>query len=190
MIRRFGQTLKFSLLICFVFLAFICTSNTYAQQQVKMKLPSSEIYAGIEVGSKGVKMSLLEIAHKSKSTEIVRIVKDTSSNTDFISFTPESFSATLRALVGLIQFAQKEYQIAPTKIYTVISSGVKMQADKEKKADWVSQLIDSFKVSIADPKRIVDIVDIKEEARLSHLGIVPESRRYNTFLIDIGSGNT
>jgi hypothetical protein len=29
-----------------------------------------------------------------------------------------------------------------------------------------------------------------EEAKLSHLGIVPEARRYNTFLIDIGSGNT
>ena len=34
------------------------------------------------------------------------------------------------------------------------------------------------------------MVDVKEEARLSHLGIVPDSRRYNTFLIDIGSGNT
>jgi hypothetical protein len=28
------------------------------------------------------------------------------------------------------------------------------------------------------------------EARLSHLGIVPEDKRYNTFLIDIGSGNS
>jgi hypothetical protein len=29
-----------------------------------------------------------------------------------------------------------------------------------------------------------------EEARLSHLGIVPEGKRFTTFLIDIGSGNT
>lgn len=34
------------------------------------------------------------------------------------------------------------------------------------------------------------MIDVKEEARLSHLGIVPDSRRYTTFLIDIGSGNT
>jgi hypothetical protein len=33
-------------------------------------------------------------------------------------------------------------------------------------------------------------IDVADEARLSHLGIVPSSRRYNTFLIDIGSGNT
>ncbi|HNF02787.1 MAG TPA: hypothetical protein PLH62_10385, partial [Ferruginibacter sp.] len=36
----------------------------------------------------------------------------------------------------------------------------------------------------------VTVVDVREEGRLSHLGIVPDSRRYNTFLIDIGSGNT
>ena len=34
------------------------------------------------------------------------------------------------------------------------------------------------------------MIDVREEARLSHLGIVPDSRRYTTFLIDIGSGNT
>ncbi len=34
------------------------------------------------------------------------------------------------------------------------------------------------------------MIDVKQEAYLSHLGIVPESRRYSTFLIDIGSGNT
>jgi hypothetical protein len=34
------------------------------------------------------------------------------------------------------------------------------------------------------------VVDVMQEGRLSHLGIVPESRRFNTFLIDIGSGNT
>jgi hypothetical protein len=34
------------------------------------------------------------------------------------------------------------------------------------------------------------VVDVLQEARLSHLGIVPESKRFSTFLIDIGSGNT
>jgi hypothetical protein len=36
----------------------------------------------------------------------------------------------------------------------------------------------------------VAVIDVVEEARLSHLGIVPDAKRYNTFLIDIGSGNT
>jgi hypothetical protein len=33
-------------------------------------------------------------------------------------------------------------------------------------------------------------VSVVDEARLSHLGIVPDAKRFTTFLIDIGSGNT
>ena len=43
---------------------------------------------------------------------------------------------------------------------------------------------------IHEPNRQVSVIDALEEARLSHLGIVPETKRYTTFLIDIGSGNT
>jgi hypothetical protein len=71
-----------------------------------------------------------------------------------------------------------------------VSSGVKQQAEKEQKTEWITNLVDSFKTKINEPGREVDIVGALEEARLSHLGIVPEARRYNTFLIDIGSGNT
>jgi len=54
----------------------------------------------------------------------------------------------------------------------------------------IDQLIDSFRLHIQEPARNVAVIDVIEEARLSHLGIVPDSRHYNTFLIDIGSGNT
>jgi hypothetical protein len=50
--------------------------------------------------------------------------------------------------------------------------------------------VDSFKLKIKDTERKVAVIDVQQEARLSHLGIVPESKRYVTFLIDIGSGNT
>jgi hypothetical protein len=84
----------------------------------------------------------------------------------------------------------KQYKIDPEFVYTLVSSGVKQQAEKEQKMDWITNLIDSFKIKIKEPEREVDVVTVLDEARLSHLGIVPESRRYNTFLIDIGSGNT
>ena len=54
----------------------------------------------------------------------------------------------------------------------------------------IEELVGSFRQKIKEPERIVDIVDVTQEARLSHLGIVPETKRYTTFLIDIGSGNT
>jgi hypothetical protein len=65
-----------------------------------------------------------------------------------------------------------------------------MQAEKDQKTELIKKLIDSFKIKINDKSKTVAIVDVKQEAMLSHLGIVPESRRYSTLLIDIGSGNT
>jgi hypothetical protein len=118
------------------------------------------------------------------------VVKDTSTNTDFISFTQASFDATLKGLTGLYNFARQSYEIPADKIFTVFSSGVKIQADKESKQDWITRMADAFRANINEPGRSMPAVDVTEEARLSHLGIVPASRRFTTFLIDIGSGNT
>lgn len=170
---------------------FTVTVNTLpAQNSINSKTVGSPLYSGIEVGSKGVKMSIVEMGQNAKTTGAFNIVKDTSSNTDFISFTEPTFTATLNALYGLYNKAMADYAIPSKRIFTVISSGVKMQAEKFEKTAWVQKLIDSFKTRIKDPGRQVEVVDVEKESKLSHLGIVPESRRYTTFLLDIGSGNT
>ncbi len=162
-----------------------------AQNNVlKLKYSNSTVYAGIEVGSKGVKMSLVEIGKNLSKNGNFNILKDTSVNTDFISFTQPTFQATLDGLFQLYTVASQVYSIQPDRIFTVVSSGVKTMAEKGDKMNWVTNLADSFKLRIKDPNRKLAVVDVAEEARLSHLGIVPESRRYTTFLIDIGSGNT
>ena len=162
----------------------------FAQNKLKTKYNNSSIQAGIEVGSKGVKLSVLEIGKNAKTSGAFNILKDTSVNTDFISFSQPTFQATLNGLYGLYTTATKEYKIPSDRVFTVVSSGVKVQAEKENKSLFVSRLIDSFKVKINDDQRKVEVVDVIQEAKLSHLGIVPESKRYTTFLIDIGSGNT
>ncbi|MEP7164436.1 MAG: hypothetical protein ABI741_07075 [Ferruginibacter sp.] len=166
------------------------TTFSFAQNNLKLKYKKSEVYAGIEVGSKGVKMSLVEISRDGQKNLDFNILKDTSVNTDFISFNQPTFQATLAGLTGLYYTALRDYKIMPEKIFTVVSSGVKVQAEKSEKNGWVKNLVDSFKIKIKEPARLVEVIDVLQEARLSHLGIVPTSRRYNTFLIDIGSGNT
>jgi len=161
-----------------------------AQNSLKLKYDNSAVYAGIEVGSKGVKMSLLEIGRNAQKTGAFNILKDTSVNSDFITFSPASFQATLTALQNLYTVAKKEFNISTENIFTVVSSGVKIQAEKDSKEKWIQNLADSFRLRINEPQRDVAVVDVLQEAKLSHLGIVPESRRYTTFLIDIGSGNT
>ena len=173
---------------------FICLSVSanflLAQNSLKLKYNNSTVYTGIEVGSKGVKMSMVEIGKNAQSNGTFNILKDTFVNTDFISFNETTFSATLNALCGLYATARKDYNIPASRIFTAVSSGVKMQAEKDKKTELIKELIDSFRIKIHDKSKKVVVIDVKQEAMLSHLGIVPESRRYSTFLIDIGSGNT
>ncbi|HEX4876565.1 MAG TPA: hypothetical protein VFV31_07830 [Chitinophagaceae bacterium] len=173
-----------------IFVLLLPFLTTKSQNSLKTKYANSTIYTGIEVGSKGVKMSVIEMGKNAQSSGAMAIIKDTSVNTDFISFSDASFTATLNGLIALFKKANLDYQIPSKRIFTVISSGVKMQAEKDKKHEWVQRLADSFRLKIEEPGRQVEVIDVMQEARLSHLGIVPESRRYSTFLIDIGSGNT
>lgn len=163
---------------------------SFAQNSTKLKYASSKIYAGIEVGSKGVKMSVLEIPDNAKDQGNYNVIQDTSINTDFISFTEPTFNATANALTILYNIAKDRYHVPVKHIFTAISSGVSMQSEKDKKQDWLIQLSDKFRSNISEPNREVRVIDVTEEARLSHLGIIPDSRRFSTFLIDIGSGNT
>ena len=173
-------------LVLFLCAAFFAAGQTSAPRTIKIP----NLYAGIEVGSKGVKMSLIELTRSAETGNSFTIVKDTSVNTDFISFTPATFDATLEGLTALYNVALTKYNIPTKRVFTVISSGVKQQAEKEKKTESISKFIAAFQTKINEPGRLVEVVDVMQEAKLSHLGIVPLARRYNTFLIDIGSGNT
>jgi hypothetical protein len=175
---------------CLPLILLLTILPVFAQTSLKPKYNNSSIYTGIEVGSKGVKMSVIEIGKNAQSNGAFNILKDTSVNTDFITFSQPTFTATLNGLSNFFATATGEYQIPSRRIFTVISSGVKMQAEKDGKTEWINNLIDSFRLKIKEPGRLVEVVDVTKEAKLSHLGIVPDSRRFNTFLIDIGSGNT
>lgn len=174
------------LTVSLFFVAFLSAG----QPNLPLKYKNSKVYAGIEVGSKGVKFSLIEMGRNARSSGAFNQLKDSSVNTDFISFTESSFQATLDGLFGLYQTALNDYDIPSKRVFTVVSSGVGIQAQKEEKKEWITQLIDSFRTRISDDKREVPVIDVVGEARLSHLGIVPDARRYTTLLIDIGSGNT
>jgi hypothetical protein len=183
MFVRFTKSVLLVSLIC-------STYSGSAQNSIPSKIKKSNLYAGIEVGSKGVKISILQMGKNAAVTGEFRAIKDSSVNTDFISFTNTTFSATLNAFTGLYNVALNSYGIPSSKIYTVVSSGVKGQAEKENKTNLIKNLADSFRFAIKEPQRLVTVIDPMGEARLSHIGIIPEARRYNTFLIDIGSGNT
>ena len=171
-------------------LLLILSFESFSQNYIPASYREEELYGGIDVGSKGVKLSIIKMGKNASVTGSFVAVKDTSVNTDFISFTPETFNATLHAIKNLYNYAKQTFNISPDKMFTVVSSGIKGQAEKENKTDRIVALADSLRIILNEPNRIVPVIGAMDEAKLSHLGIVPESRRYNTFLIDIGSGNT
>ena len=177
---------RFSIMLGLTILGFI---DLAAQNSLKKTYSNSTVYAGIEVGSKGVKMSLIEFDKNGQTNSVYNVIKDSSINTDFISFSDPTSAATLTGLSNLYALASSSYKIPSNRIFTVVSSGVKMQAEKEGKVKMLNELVTAFKTRINEPERNVDIVDVREEARLSHIGIIPDSKRYTTFLIDVGSGN-
>ena len=183
---QLSPTKIYRLLIFFI----LVSAQSFSQNFINANYREDDLYAGIDVGSKGVKLSIIKMGKNASVTGSFVAVKDSSINTDFISFTPQTFTATLYAIRNLYNFARKTYRIVPEKIFTVVSSGIKGQAEKENKQDRIVALADSLRLLLNEPKRAVPVIGAMEEAKLSHLGIVPEARRYNTFLIDIGSGNT
>src|SRR3954471_1698455 len=139
--------------LLFFYILFLFSIPGYTQSSFKLKYKNSSVYAGIDIGSKGVKMSILEVGKNSQKTGTFNILQETSVNTDFISFTDPTFHATLTGLCSLYTTAVNTYQIPPSQVYTVISSGVRMQADKDDKNSWLKQLIDSFRICVSEPTR-------------------------------------
>jgi hypothetical protein len=125
-------------------------SIAHSQSSVNTIKTNTRTFGGIEVGSKGVKLSIIEMSDNAQNNGDFNLLKDSSVNTDFISFNSPTFSATLNSFYGLFNTAEKNFGLPSRKIFTVISSGVKMQADKEKKSEWIDKLIDSFRLLVRE----------------------------------------
>src|SRR6187455_3025597 len=98
---------------------FVSVNFLWGQSSLKLKYNNSTVYTGIEIGSKGVKMSMVELGKNAQSNGSFNILKDTSVNTDFISFNEATFSATLNALCGLYTVALKDCNIPSERVFTV-----------------------------------------------------------------------
>jgi hypothetical protein len=161
----------------------------YSLLLISPKLAQCELFAGIEVGSKGVKMNIINVETGSQRINYTSVF-DTTINTDFISFTGSSYMKTLEGLTALYLKSNTEYKVYKENTFVAFSSGVQQTAIKENKASNVESLLNSFKIAIGEPNREVEILTVNREAVLSHKGIIPMDNKMTSILIDIGSGNT
>lgn len=152
--------------------------------------PPSDLFAGIEVGSKGVKMSIIKLKSDLRGEYSYQILADTAINTEIILFTAQSIKETIRAVKTLFSIAEQKHGISSKRIFTAISSGVESQARKNNKLPILVEIQDGVRAELNDPKRSVEVITTEEEPKLTHLGVVHKDGRYDAMIIDIGSGNT
>jgi Tetratricopeptide repeat len=146
-----------------------------------------QLYAGIEIGSKGVKLSILSVQLNS-SGEVEYVLKaDSSVNPEPSSLTPQSQTETAEALRRFLDFAKNKHGISVDKSYVVLSSGLKAELDKKNKT---SEFISGITPANVPAGFAIRSVTSAEEAELTVLGTVPPKRRYTTSLIDVGSSKT
>lgn len=146
-----------------------------------------DLYAGIEIGAKGVKMSVIDV-QLSKDREYGYTLKmDTAINTDAASLSYQSEKETSDALSVLLDIINSRFKLAPNRIYVVVSSGLKQELDKYNKVEYFESVIRPKKM---DAKIKIVSITPEQEAELSMLGIVPQNSRFTAGQLDIGSGNT
>lgn len=146
-----------------------------------------DLYAGVEIGAKGIKMSVVEVKLSKEREYDYSLKADTAINTDAASLSYQSEKETSDAISLLLDIVKKRYQLPSNKIFIVISSGLKQELDRYNKVDYFANVI---RPKDMDPKIKITYVTAAQESELSFMGIVPQKYRFNTDQLDIGSGNT
>lgn len=146
-----------------------------------------DLYAGIEVGAKGIKLSIIEVTLNKERQYDYSLKMDTSINTDAASLSYQSEKESRDALSKLMDIVAKRFNVISKRTYIVISSGLKQELDKYEKVDYFANVIRPKEMDTAIH---VLYVTPEQESELSFTGIVPQKSKYINNQLDIGSGNT
>lgn len=168
-----------------------------APEQPKTDTPKPGVtdkWAGIEVGSRGVKPIVMgftktadgydftaDTTFESKNTELGTLADDNS------GFDPKRVEATLAAVAELDKAIRAKHELPGERVKVVFSSGVFTRfKDKEKAAAGRALLTAAVEKALG---RAPDFITEQQEAELAFRGIISPSGRPGRLLIDIGSGN-
>lgn len=161
-----------------LFVAFLMLTFSSASAQ-------DELFAGIEIGSKGIKMSVLEVHNikrgnytiKAYWTENIGIAKGISIDGNLAQ---EDMDKAATVVYSNLLKIKNEFHVADENVFVVGSSGVAM-------AKNTAELIAKVK-TVA--KKDLDFIDAQAEGKMLLKGCIPPSDYPNSMVLDIGGGNT
>ncbi len=143
------------------------------------------IFAGIEIGSKGIKMSVIDVHNikkgnidvKSYWTENVAIAKGISIDGNM---TEENIDKAVTIINNNYNKFKNEMKVSDDNIFIVGSSGVAM-------AQNTQTLIDKVKAATG---KEVEFIEAHMEGKMLLKGCIPPVDYKNSIILDIGGGNT
>lgn len=154
--------------------------------QMKNALGLGDLYAGVEIGAKGIKLSVIEVKMSNGENDY-SLKLDTAINTDAAALSYQSEKETFDAITILYGIINKRFDIPANRIHIVISSGLKQELDKYNKVEYFANIVRPKEL---DPQIKIRYITVDEEAQLSFKGIVPQINRLTANQLDVGSGNT
>ncbi len=149
------------------------------------KISAQNLYAGIEIGSKGIKMSILEIKNAKKGNyTLIDFWTENAAIAKGISIDGKLAAADIENAVQIVnsnyEKLLKKHNIPNNHIYIVASSGVGMASNTDVLLNKIKKLTN----------KDAEILTAKLEAKLLYRGCIPPNDYENAMLVDIGGGNT
>lgn len=143
------------------------------------------LYAGIEIGSKGIKISVIDVNNIKKGdydiiaywTENIGIAKGISIDGNLAE---EDINKAGSVVFENLSKIRNKYGVTNENIFIVASSGVGL-------AHNTQALIDKIKIST---NKDLDFINAETEGKMLLKGAIPPTEYQDAIVLDIGGGNT
>jgi hypothetical protein len=148
---------------------------------------SEELFAGIDIGSKGVKLSIIGVTVSAKKGLTYSLKKSMSINTEPSALSAAAIKETAMAVKDLIDTATVRNSVVADRLFVVMSSGLKQATDKApgKEAELMAAIRDAVK----NPNQKIDVISFEDEAKYGALSMIVPELHLSSSIMDIGGGN-
>ncbi len=163
------QKMIFANLLCILLIIIALVACGHVQNI------SSNLFGVIEVGASGIKGAIVQTSSNKDEMQVINKLEPdnkTPINPDTLKETGDSINKMFIKI--------KDNSVPAENIYIVGSSAVAKAPHREKLKNFVQE----------KTGKVMDFIDVEQEATLIFKGIVPFNQRGQVLTIDIGSGNT
>jgi hypothetical protein len=148
---------------------------------------TEELFAGIDIGSKGVKLSIIGVSISAKKGLTYSLKKSMSINTEPSALSATAIKETAAAVRDLIDTATVKNGVIADRLFVVMSSGLKQAMDKAPGKD--AELSAAIRDAVKNPGLKLDVISAEDEAKYGALAMIVPELHLSSSIMDIGGGN-